>query len=179
MSVQKVAKVRPLTAKQQRFVEEYLIDLNATQAAIRAGYSSESARQIAADNLSKPNISHVIEVAKAQRAAKAAVDAEMVLIGLKEVAERCLQAKPVLVFDRVKREFVPALDEEGRTVYEFDSQGANRAFELMGKHIGMFVERKEITGRDGGPIQLEAMTTEQREQRIQELLEKRKQELNE
>ena len=45
-----------LTAKQQRFIEEYLIDLNATQAAIRAGYSPKTAREIGAENLSKPHI---------------------------------------------------------------------------------------------------------------------------
>ena len=50
-----------------------------------------------------------------------------------------------------------------------------RALELLGKHLGMFVERREVTGRDGGPIQLEAMTSEQREERIKELLAKREQ----
>ena len=45
-----------LTAKQKKFVEEYLIDLNATQAAIRAGYSTESAKEIGCENLTKPNV---------------------------------------------------------------------------------------------------------------------------
>ena len=49
-------KARTLTARQARFVEEYLIDLNATQAAIRAGYSEKTAREIAAQNLTKLNI---------------------------------------------------------------------------------------------------------------------------
>lgn len=50
-----------LTAKQQRFVDEYLIDLNATQAAIRAGYSARNANNIASENLAKPNIKNRIE----------------------------------------------------------------------------------------------------------------------
>ena len=50
-----------LTDKQQRFVEEYLIDLNATQAAIRAGYSPLSARQVGTENLSKPSIRACID----------------------------------------------------------------------------------------------------------------------
>lgn len=50
-----------LTAKQQRFVSEYLIDLNATQAAIRAGYSERTARSVANENLTKPNIQREIE----------------------------------------------------------------------------------------------------------------------
>ena len=45
-----------MTKKQTRFIEEYLIDLNATQAAIRAGYSVDSAKEIGCENLTKPNI---------------------------------------------------------------------------------------------------------------------------
>ena len=50
-----------LTAKQQRFCDEYLIDLNATQAAIRAGYSEASARQMGTQNMSKPSIKKYID----------------------------------------------------------------------------------------------------------------------
>ncbi len=53
--------MQPLTPKQARFVQEYLIDLNATQAAIRAGYSEKTARQVASENLSKPYIAKAIE----------------------------------------------------------------------------------------------------------------------
>jgi len=53
--------MQTLTPKQARFVQEYLIDLNATQAAIRAGYSERTAKQIATENLSKPIISKAIE----------------------------------------------------------------------------------------------------------------------
>ena len=53
-----------LTPKQQRFVEEYLIDLNATQAAIRSGYSEKTARDIGCENLAKPNIAKAIKKLK-------------------------------------------------------------------------------------------------------------------
>ena len=56
-----------LTPKQQRFVEEYLIDLNATQAAIRSGYSEKTARDIGCENLAKPNIAKAIEEAQNKR----------------------------------------------------------------------------------------------------------------
>ena len=68
-----------LTAKQQRFVDEYLKDLNATQAAIRAGYSAKSANVIAAQNLAKLNIQSVIAGRMAARGQKAAITQEMVL----------------------------------------------------------------------------------------------------
>lgn len=56
-----------LTDKQQRFVDEYLIDLNATQAAIRAGYSEKTANEIGAENLAKPSIAKAIAEAQAKR----------------------------------------------------------------------------------------------------------------
>ena len=68
-----------LTAKQQRFVDEYLKDLNATQAAIRAGYSKKTAAVIAAENLRKPNVQSVIEDRMSVRGQKAAITQEMVL----------------------------------------------------------------------------------------------------
>lgn len=68
-----------LTAKQQRFVQEYLIDLNATQAAIRAGYSERTARKIGQENLTKPDIQAAIQEAQNQRAERTEISADMVL----------------------------------------------------------------------------------------------------
>lgn len=70
---------KPLNAKQQRFVDEYLIDLNATQAAIRAGYSVKTAKDIACENLAKPNIAAAIQAAREKTAAKLEVTRERVL----------------------------------------------------------------------------------------------------
>ena len=68
-----------LTDKQRIFVKEYLIDLNATQAAIRAGYSKDTAQQIGSENLTKPVISDAIAEAKAKREEKLDIDAQWVL----------------------------------------------------------------------------------------------------
>lgn len=68
-----------LTDKQQRFVEEYLIDLNATQAAIRAGYSEKTAYSIGHENLSKPEIIEAIAQAKKERSERTKIDADYVL----------------------------------------------------------------------------------------------------
>lgn len=62
-------------------------------------------------------------------------------MGLKEVAQRCLQRVPVMEFDRVERRMVQAQTEGGKDVWEFDSTGANRSFELLGKHLGMFEKK--------------------------------------
>lgn len=68
-----------LTPKQQRFVDEYLIDLNATQAAIRAGYSPKTAQEIGAQNLSKLIIAQAIEQAKAERSERTKINQDEVL----------------------------------------------------------------------------------------------------
>lgn len=136
----------PLTLKQRMFADEFLVDLCATKAAIRAGYSRRSARKIGHDLLTKVDISRAIEIALAARAKRTEVTADEVIEGLREVAGRCLQRRPVMTFDRETRGMVQKQDDEGRDVWEFDSAGANRALELLGKHIGMFTDRTKVEG---------------------------------
>ena len=75
-----------LTAKQKRFVEEYLIDLNATQAAIRAGYKVDNARQTATENLAKPYIAEAIEKALAERSRRTGINQDRVVQELAKIA---------------------------------------------------------------------------------------------
>ena len=77
---------RKLNPKQQRFVDEYLIDLNATQAAIRAGYSPKTATAIASENLSKPSISAAIACAMAERSKRTGITQDRILEELAKVA---------------------------------------------------------------------------------------------
>jgi phage terminase small subunit len=128
-----------LTDKQRRFCEEYLIDLNATQAAIRAGYSENSAKEIGCENLTKPNIQEVIAELKKDISEKLKVDAEWVVARLKTISDRCVQAEPVMIHDG------KGWVESGE--YKFDSSGANKSTELLGKHLGVFEKdnkQKEI-----------------------------------
>lgn len=127
-----------LTPKQQRFVEEYLVDLNATQAAIRAGYSARTANEQAARLLAKDSVSQAVAAAKAERSSRVAVSADYVLSNLVEIVERSMQRSPV--FD-MKGNHVK--DEEGRHVWRFDGKTATKALELLGKHLGLYVEKTE------------------------------------
>lgn len=127
-----------LTAKNARFCEEWIIDMNATQAAIRAGYSEDSAGSIGSELLQKPEVRARIEILRGMASERAMVSAEYVLKNLQEVSERCLQKAPVLKWDYVEKAMVPVLDEDGNAVYQFDSNGANKALELLGKHLGIF-----------------------------------------
>lgn len=81
-----VRAMAKLTAKQERFVEEYLVDLNATQAAIRAGYSLKTARAIGQENLTKPDIQDAIQKAMEQRSHRTEITQDWVLEELRKVA---------------------------------------------------------------------------------------------
>ncbi len=131
---------RKLTPKQARFVEEYLIDLNGTQAAIRAGYSKNSARQISNENLSKPVIAAAISTAKQERTEATRIDAGYVLRKLHQIVERCLQEVRPALHAKTRQ---PMKDKDGNTLYTFNAAGANQALALLGKHvqIGAFEDR--------------------------------------
>lgn len=138
-----------LTDKQAAFVREYLVDLNATQAAIRAGYSERTASRIGPQLLGKTCVREAIEKAQAKRARRVEVTQDYVLSNLVEVVERTMQRAPVL-----DRKGEQVTDEEGRAVWRFDAKGANRALELLGKHLGIFTDKvkAEVSGPDGGPV---------------------------
>jgi len=144
-----VQTITDLTAKQEAFCEEYLIDLNATQAAIRAGYSAGTANVIGCENLTKPYIADKIAELKAERTARVLVDADYVINGLLDVHKRCMQKEPVM--ERVDGQ----QQESGE--FKFEHSGANKSLELLGKHLGMFVDKKEISGPDGKPVQIDSI----------------------
>lgn len=101
-----------INPKNQRFVLEYLVDLNATQAAIRAGYSEKTAGAIGHELLKKPEIVAAIEKEEADRAARLRIDADWVLTQAVKLHQRCMA---------VGEGFHPA--------------GAARALEMAGKHV--------------------------------------------
>jgi phage terminase small subunit len=133
-----------MTPKQQRFVEEYLIDLNATQAAIRAGYSADTARSIGSENLTKPDIQDAIAEGAAKRSEQTAIDAAYVLRQAVKLHERCMQEiSPI-----VDRKGMQVTDEAGNPLYEFNAMGASKALELVGKHVSIqaFKDKIEHSG---------------------------------
>ena len=129
---------KKLNAKQELFCKEYIIDLNATQAAIRAGYSERTARSQGQRLLTNVDILARVKELKDKRADELELDAYWVLSRLKDISDRSMQATPVMEYDHALGEMV----ETGE--YEFDSHGANRSTELIGKHIGMFDPKLKI-----------------------------------
>lgn len=132
-----------LSDLQRKFVAEYLVDCNPGAAAVRAGYSG--ARQGYA-LLETPEVRAAIKAAQDERAERLAVKADWVIQQLREIVERCLQGKPVL-----DQKGQPVLTEtefgEVAVVWKFEPTAANKSLELLGKHIGMFTEKVEHSGR--------------------------------
>jgi phage terminase small subunit len=133
-----------LTPKQSRFVEEYLVDLNATQAAMRAGYSARTANEQGARLLANASVRDAVQEAMNSRSERTEITTDYVLAGIREIAERCLQRAPVMVGRGEDR--AQMIDEQGRHVWTFDSTGANKAFENLGKHLKLFTDRVEHSG---------------------------------
>ena len=125
-------KEKKLTEKEKAFCQEYLKDFNGTQSAIRAGYSENSAKEIAYENLTKHHIAQYLQQLIDKRAESCELSAQWVLSNLKDVVTRCMQAEPVL-------------DSKGFPTgeYKFNSMGANKALELIGKHLGLFKEMSD------------------------------------
>ena len=122
---------RKLTPKQARFVEEYLVDLNAKQAAIRAGYSAKSAHVEGSRLLTNAKVAATIAAAKQERAEATKIDAEYVLRRLHQIVERCLQEVHPALHSKTRQ---PMKDRDGNALYAFNAAGANQALALLGKH---------------------------------------------
>ena len=156
-----------LTPKQERFVQEYLIDLNATQAAIRAGYSERTAEVIGHENLSKPQIRAVIDEALAERAEKTAINAQWVLERLAAEAEADVAdlydesgaLLPVRQWPKIWRQGlvqgvdINLIEKDGvkfGEVVKVKVSDRIRRLELIGKHIGVnaFQEVVAVKGLD-------------------------------
>ncbi|MGX8702062.1 terminase small subunit [Caproiciproducens sp.] len=161
-----------MTNKQKRFCEEYLVDLNATQAAIRAGYSPESAASIGSENMQKPDIRARIDKAIAVQSKRTGINADRVVRELARIA--LLNPKNVINFEdatilanasdddlaavaSVRVKIIPTADGEGieREIKLYDK---GKALEQLGRHLGMFTDKVEHSGAiDTGSPALESI----------------------
>ena len=189
-----------LNEKQKRFCEEYIIDLNATQAAIRAGYSEKTAKQIGNENLTKPNLQEYIQDLIQERSNRTEITADKVLKELAHIAFDDI--KNYLAYKTVKT--VVGKDDNGTDIIDYKTvidlhdsntidtrsisevqQGPNGQFKFkmyckdnalvqLGKHLGMFTERVESTNTNNNlNTNLNDLSPEERQKRIDELMNKR------
>lgn len=168
-----------MTPKQARFVEEYLIDLNATQACIRAGYSAKTADKIGPELLGKTSVAEAIQKAKERRSERTGITQDMVLNELAKLGFSNMQdymkvgenGDPFLDFSNLSRDQAAALTEvtvedyvdgrgeDARDVKRVKFKLADKRAALVdiGKHLGMFPTsgKLEHTGPNGGPMQIQ------------------------
>lgn len=168
-----------LTAKQERFVSEYLTDLNATQAAIRAGYSEKTAYSIGEENLRKPEIAAAVKNGMDLRAARTEITADRVLQELAKIAfadiRKAVRWGRSPIDDKSENaarnglgifpvELVPSelVDDDTaiaisevsltQTGIKIKMHDKKSALVDIGRHLGMFIEKHELTGKDGDAI---------------------------
>jgi phage terminase small subunit len=144
-----------LTAKQQRFCDEYLIDLNATQAAIRAGYSKKTARAIANENLTKPYIKEYIEKRMAEKDSELIASQDEVMEYLSSVMRREKTESVVVTLSKEKSTYVPdangtmrkqTVKEDVPEVIKIPARlsDANKAAELLGRAYGIYTDKVDM-----------------------------------
>lgn len=156
---EKRKEVFDITKKQKRFCEEYLIDLNATQAAIRAGYSPETAYSIGQENLKKPEMRARIDKAMAERSKRTGVNADRVVRELAKIAfvnaADVINAEDATLKKDAADEDLAAI--QAVKVKTFGEDGLEReikmadklkALELLGKHLGLFEDRLKIAASE-------------------------------
>lgn len=168
-----------LTNKQRRFIDEYLVDFNATQAAIRCGYSSKTAGVIGCENLKKPNIAEAIK----KKIEENAMSAEEIILRLSDIARGNISDLMSLstmgyhfklttedeegnlipnpknkLIKRIKQKVttITGKDEE-KEIIETDLELLDQqaALNTLAKYRGLLIDRHELTGRDGGAIPIE------------------------
>ena len=147
-----------LKNQERRFVEEYLFDLNATQAAIRAGYSTVSAQSIACKLIKKTKVKNAIDIAMAERSRRTGISQDRVITELAKIAFIQPDEFMNLNTATVKEKFSPydAAAVSGVKYKSFSTENGGgiernivfhnkvKALELVGKHLGMFREKVDI-----------------------------------
>ena len=144
-----------MTEKQKRFCDEYLTDLNATQAAVRAGYSKKTAYSIGEENLRKPEIKEYIEKRMTEKESQLIANQDEVMRYLTAVMRREKMESVVVTLNTEKTSYVP--DENGTMrkqtvkqeipqIIEIPAQlrDANKAAELLGKAYGIYTDKVDV-----------------------------------
>lgn len=173
-----------LTDLQARFAEEYLVDLNGTKAAIRAGSTADRPDQAAYEFLRNPDVQEYIQAMQAERSRATKIDAKWLLDRLAAEAQADVndiydedgRIRPISEWPMIFRQgLIAGIEVEEQYDYETSDDGKRgkkriasgrvtkfkldsrvKRLELIGRHIGVkaFSERMEVTGKDGGPIEV-------------------------
>lgn len=147
-----------MTEKQKIFCDEYIVDLNATQAAIRAGYSEKTAKSIGSENLTKPDIQEYIQKRLAEKEDTLIAKQDEVLKTLTRIMRR-EESESVVVTCKKHKSFY---DGNGKKVIDDAEEpvavpiptkvsDANKAAEMLGKYYALFTDKTQVEG-DGAVV---------------------------
>jgi phage terminase small subunit len=158
-----------LTPKQAAFVEEYLVDLNGTQAAIRAGYSAKTANVTSSKLLAKANVAEAVARATMKRSARTEITADRVLTELAKLAfsnmadyvriqddgtayvdlSDLTPEQTAAIQEIVTDEYTEGRGEDAAAVKKIKFKLADKrgALELLGKHLALFTDRLQVEAR--------------------------------
>lgn len=158
-----------LEEKQRQFVDDYIFTKNARQSYLKVYKCSPgSASELGTRLLKRVDIARIIEIKQAERASKAHVDLEFSLEKAKSILARCMQAEPVMTFNKQDKRYEVVRDDNGCAVYQFDSKGALGALDLIAKITGQNVIKQQIDIHQT----IDDQTTEQNKARFKELMAK-------
>lgn len=186
-----------LNAKQRRFVDEYLVDLNATQAAIRAGYSAKTAGQIGERLLKKVEVQQALTERMKAREKRTEITqdkvlAELAKIGFSDIRKAVKWGDGIAVKDsesgaveivngvaligseQIDEATAASISEVSQTAQGLKIKMHDKRAALVdiGRHLGMFKDKVEVTGKDGGPIQQAMVTPEQLAEAVRNVRDK-------
>ena len=148
-----------LSPRQQQFLREYLLDLNATKAAERAGYSVRNAKKIGWELLQKPHIAAAIKEAMEAREERTLVTVdrvvqELAMVAFANIADAFDAEGKLLPIGKMPRSFQSAID-----IYQRDDRGVRikmhdkiSALEKLGRHLGIFIDKVQLKGDAENPI---------------------------
>ncbi len=158
--VDTVGPEKKLTAKQEQFCQEYIIDFNAAQAAIRAGYSEDTAKQIGYENLTKPYIQEYLQELKAKRAEKTQISQERVLqeyarLGFSDIRKlydengrlkdvQDLDDDTAAAISSIEVNITKNEDNEFESVKKYKMVDKKGALDSVARHLGMFNDSLEV-----------------------------------
>ena len=160
-----------MTKKQKRFVDEYLIDLNATQAAIRAGYKAKNGQrssEIGHELLQKTQVSEAISEAIAERSKRTGINADRVLLELARIAfvnaDDVINAKDATLKEDASRDDLAAI--QSVKVKSFGEDGVEReikladklkALDMLGRHLAMWNDKLQLSGMEEEKSKLDSL----------------------
>lgn len=125
--------------KHELFCREYVVDYNGTQAAIRAGYSKKTAHVQASALLRNPKVLTRVRELQKEQTERLAISQDWVVLQLVDVVQKSKDPIPVMEWDYEEKKLVKTGE------YSFDSKGATKALELLGKHLGMYTDKMEVS----------------------------------